>query len=80
MSEEMSLGYEIGCRIKAKRKEKKWTQTQLGNKAWVSHAYISHLERGQISSPSVMYLCDIAKALGVTPKWLIFGDGDGDNI
>lgn len=66
----------IGKRVKAKRLQKKWTQRKLSNEALTSEAYIGRIERGEDFSPTIFYLNSIAKALGVSVKWLLFGDDD----
>ena len=68
------ITYEIGRRIYKVRKEYNWTQQKLADKSAVSCAYISRLENGNDFCPTVGLLCEIARALKVSPKWLIFGD------
>ena len=64
----------IGKRVKAVRLQKKWTQRKLSNEARTSEAYIGRIERGEDFSPTIFYINAIAKALGVSVKWLLFGD------
>jgi len=68
------ITYEIGRRIYKVRKEYNWTQQKLADKSGVSCAYISRLENGNDFCPTVGLLCEIARALKVSPKWIIFGD------
>jgi len=64
----------IGKRVKALRLHKKWTQKELSIKAGTCEAYIGRLERGDNFSPTIYMINSIAKALGVSTKWLLFGD------
>lgn len=64
----------IGKRVKALRLYKKWTQKELSTKAGTCEAYIGRLERGDNFSPTIYTINSIAKALGVSPKWLLFGN------
>lgn len=70
------ITYEIGRRIYKVRKEYNWTQQKLADKSGVSCAYISRLENGNDFCPTVGLLCEIARALKVSPKWLILGVND----
>lgn len=66
----------IGKRVKAMRLQKRWTQRKLSQEALTSEAYIGRIERGEDFSPTIFYINSIAKALGVSTKWLLFGDED----
>ena len=70
------ITYEIGRRIYKVRKEYNWTQQKLAERSGVSSAYISRLENGNDFCPTVGLLCEIARALKVSPNWLILGRTD----
>lgn len=55
----------FGDNLKRLRKEKKYTQSQLGDKVGVSGAYIQQLESSTKNNPSLEVLMKIAKALDV---------------
>ena len=55
----------VGKNIAALRKEKGWTQAQLGERLGVSNQAISKWEQG-MNLPDVMLLPTIAKVFGVT--------------
>jgi len=55
----------VGQRIRALRKERKWTQEWVAEKAGVSVRYYAQVERGQ-RNPSLVSLQKIADGLGVT--------------
>lgn len=61
----------LGKRVKFKREQKGWSQSQLADKAGVSQGAISQLEKGM--SESTRHLSKIAKALGVTTEYLTDG-------
>ena len=51
------------------------SQNEAAERAGLSNAYLSHLERGLINSPSVATLAKLAKGLCVSPGWLLDGSG-----
>ena len=59
----------LGKNIAALRKEKGWTQAQLGEQLGVSNQAISKWEKG-MNLPDVMLLPQIAKVFDVTIDWL----------
>ena len=63
-----------GERVRKYRREKGWSQEQLGAMIGFSQSKISKIERGNWDSLSDLRL--IAKALGVKLKELIDDDGD----
>jgi transcriptional regulator with XRE-family HTH domain len=54
----------LAANVRKLRKDKNWTQGELGDKADVEQAAISLLENGR-SNPTLLMLENIAEALGV---------------
>ena len=61
---------ELGRQVLAKRKEKGWSQEQLGEMADISRNYVSLIERGEAESISIKVINKLATALGVSPSSL----------
>ena len=61
---------ELGRQVLAKRKEKGWSQEQLGEMAEISRNYVSQIERGEAESISIKIINKLAIALGVSPSEL----------
>lgn len=61
---------ELGRQVQAKRKEKKLSQTELGELAEISRNYVSIIERGEAESISMKVLNRIAVVLGTSPSEL----------
>ena len=61
---------ELGRQVFAKRKEKGWSQEQLGQMADISRNYVSQIERGEADSISIKVINKLAIALGVSPAEL----------
>jgi transcriptional regulator with XRE-family HTH domain len=61
----------VGTNIKKLRKAKKISRYKLSKLAGLAHKSIVKLETGQISSPRIVTLQKIAKALGVSVYRLI---------
>ena len=59
---------ELGRQVLAKRKEKGWSQEQLGEIAKISRNYVSQIERGEAESISIKIINKLAIALGVSPS------------
>jgi transcriptional regulator with XRE-family HTH domain len=57
---------ELGRQVLAKRKEKGWSQEQLGEMAEISRNYVSQIERGEAESISIKIINKLAIALGVS--------------
>ncbi|AJD90447.1 transcriptional regulator [Jeotgalibacillus malaysiensis] len=70
----------IGDRVKALRKEKKMSLTELADQAGVAKSYISSLERNLQKNPSIQFLEKIAPVLGVTVNSLLDPDSDENNV
>ena len=63
----------VGARIKQLREAKGLHQKELGEIVGVTDPMITMIERGtrQVSAP---LLGDLAKTLGCTTDWLVYGD------
>lgn len=61
----------IGDKIKQLRKEKGWTQEQLGEMVGVKKAAINKYETGNVKNLKRNTIAGLAKALGVSPVWLM---------
>ena len=59
-------------RIKELRKNKSWTQLQLGKKIKVDIKQVNRYEKG-LSVPSIDTLANLSKTFGVTMDYLYFG-------
>lgn len=62
---------ELGKRVKQARKEKGYTQKELGEKTGYSEPHISHVEGGAI--PSLEFAAKLAKALEISLDELVYG-------
>ena len=61
---------ELGRQVQVKRKEKKLSQTELGELAGISRNYVSIIERGEADSISMKVLNQLAVVLGTSPSEL----------
>ena len=61
---------ELGRQVFAKRKEKGWSQEELGQMADISRNYVSQIERGEADSISIKVINKLAIALGTSPAEL----------
>lgn len=61
---------DIGTKIKTIRMQKRMTQQKLAEECNISNSTISSIERG-ITDPSLIVLCNIAKALGIASNELV---------
>lgn len=60
----------IANRVLLCRRDLKWDQDDLARLANVSRAYVSDLERGKTTNPTMDVIESLAKALGVRPEYL----------
>lgn len=67
-------GMTFGSRLKEARKGRGLTAVELGELAGVSNSGISRWEQGK-RAPGGVYVAKLAKALGVTERWLVSGEG-----
>ncbi len=63
----------MGARVQALRIERRLTKVALARQVGVDHSTIANIEKG--SQTGVDVLESLAKALGVSPAWLAFGEG-----
>ena len=56
----------LGRQVLAKRKEKGWSQEQLGKIAGISRNYVSQIERGEAASVTIKIINKLAIAFGVS--------------
>jgi len=68
---------QLGKRIRLLRKQRKLTQAKLGDLTDICYKYIGQIERAE-KNPSVMVVCRIAKALGLSLTDLL--DGTSEKI
>ncbi|MCM2974432.1 helix-turn-helix domain-containing protein [Priestia aryabhattai] len=61
----------IGDRIKEIRLQKRYSITRLAEKAQISKSYLSQIEKGSNSNPSLQMLHKIAASLGTSVDYLI---------
>lgn len=65
---------QIGSRIKQLRHAKRWSLTELANRAGVAKSYLSNVERNIQSNPSIQFLEKIASCLGVSLDLILHGE------
>jgi len=69
--------YVIGERIKEIRLRKHYSITRLAEEAQISKSYLSQIEKGANTNPSLQMLYKIAASLGTTIDYLIDEKTDG---
>lgn len=67
-----TLPMELKDRLKEARTRKGYSQAKLGELVGVSQTAIQYIENGRNQSSTKIF--DIARALGVTSEWLLYGD------
>lgn len=67
----------IGERVRARRKELKFTQRTLASALKISHVSVSQWERDD-SEPTGKNLHSLSKILKCSPTWILFGDEDSE--
>lgn len=67
----------IGERVKAVRKNKALTQTELGDMTMTSHGYISRVENG-FEKPSARWIKLVSLVLNINFNWLMYGNTEGN--
>lgn len=70
--EKKKINTQIGERIRAARKEMKYTQEEFAEILGLSIQHISNLERGLVG-PSIDTVIKISKVLGVSCDYLLLG-------
>jgi len=69
---------ELGSRVREARDQKLWTQRELSEASGVMEATISRIENMRHRRrPTNETLKSLAEALGVSVRWLAFGDEQG---
>ena len=71
--QDLSIRKAFGERLKQLRKDKGWTQKQLGNKIGVTYAQLNKYEGGT-NAPPLDKLHSLASALGTTIDYLVTGN------
>lgn len=66
----------IGTQIRNLRENKRMSICELADRAGVAKSYISKLERGLQSNPSIQFLRKVAPVLGVSMQALILEQGN----
>ena len=61
---------ELGRQVQAKRREKKLSQTELGDLVGISRNYVSMIERGEAENISMKVVNQLAVVLGTSPAEL----------
>jgi XRE family transcriptional regulator of biofilm formation len=70
----------IGTRIKMIRTQKRISLSELAEAAGVAKSYLSNVERGIQSNPSIQFIEKMALTLKVPINALLFGETDDDNL
>ncbi len=63
----------IGLRLRKVRRDRDLTLQALAERAGMTYQAINRIERGHVS-PKLETVGKLADALGVDPRWLVFGD------
>jgi len=70
----------IGQRIKTIRTQKRLSLSELAESAGVAKSYLSNVERGIQSNPSIQFIEKIAATLKVSANSLLFGDAEDESL
>ncbi|WP_084087745.1 helix-turn-helix domain-containing protein [Aerolutibacter daejeonensis] len=68
----------LAARIKDARTRAGLSQAELARRCGIAAPSLHDLESGKSKSTRQTTLLRLSKALGKSPEWLAFGDGDGD--
>ena len=69
----------FGERVRRLRQFKVMTQTELAGKAGISIVTVARLENGEGEpNPRPATVRGLARALGVDPSWLLFGEDEDE--
>lgn len=68
----------IAVRLRAKMNEKSLSENELGRRAGVPQPTIHRILHGDSKTPRKPTVEKLARSLGVTPEWLLFGSTHGD--
>lgn len=69
----------FGQKIKIRREQLDYTQTQLAQKLHTTQPYICRLEKGNFN-PSMQMIMKISIALNISVDYLLFDDRKGVNV
>lgn len=69
----------IGRRLMEERERQQLAQEDLADRASLSRAYISRLERGVVPNPKLVDLAQVAEALGMSVAELTMPPSDSDD-
>jgi len=67
----------LSDRLKTARAASGLSARKLSKLAGLAEGHVAMIERGTVDDGSVQTIGKIAKALGVSLDWLVFGDGTG---
>ena len=67
---------DIAGRIRAKMADTGLNETQLGKRSGVPQPTINRILSGESASPRMPTIAKLARALKVSPEWLMYGIGD----
>jgi len=70
------IATELARRLSDRRQKAGLTVRELGDQAGVSHATVGRMENNLGGSSGIDSVDAIARALGVRPAWLAYGDGE----
>lgn len=76
IGEEMS----IADRLRRLLMEKQWSEGELARRSGVPQPTINRILSGESNSPRKPTVMALARALGVTPMWLLFGTGNNNVV
>lgn len=62
----------LGERIKALRKERRMSLSELAEKAGVAKSYLSSIERNMQTNPSIQFIEKVSDALGVSVNDILY--------
>ncbi len=63
----------LAQRIIARRKKRRWSQTDLANAADVPVSTLCDIEKGRVTNPSTRCFLALAGSLGANPARLFYG-------
>ncbi|MFD2656943.1 MULTISPECIES: helix-turn-helix domain-containing protein [Gracilibacillus] len=66
----------IGQKIQELRKQKRMSLSEVAEQAGIAKSYLSSIERGIQSNPSIQFMEKVGKVLGVTVNELLMSQSD----
>ncbi|MGN8647394.1 helix-turn-helix domain-containing protein [Gracilibacillus sp. HCP3S3_G5_1] len=66
----------IGQKIQELRKQKRMSLSEVAEQAGIAKSYLSSIERGIQSNPSIQFMEKVGKVLGVTVNELLISESD----